>query len=690
MRCERCEVTSERRGHGGRATGGSGDWGLAEGSSASAGRGAPRFSGLGRAGWRGLLLALLAGGVACTAGVRPARAQDAKDAAKAADEKGGTKKDEKKDEKSGPPDMTPVEESIPVRQWNFPGQPKPPMSDTDVPGQKPQLGFSGDSLTYPIRPLLPRETIPSPDRWRIGWPDWNRYGRRAPEDPILMNNTGGDVAYTLGHPLNPYDRNVLKGDYAIIGHDVFMNVTAVSDTFVQYRKNPTPSGNSSQNPGAFDFFGNGRQFAFNQNFFLTLDVFQGYTAFRPIDFLFRVTPVFNLNYARLYEKGGVFINPIENERYRQFTTLQEAFFEYHLGDVSEYFDTMAVKIGRQLFVSDFRGFIYNDISDGIKFSGNALANRVQYNLYAANQTEKDTNSGLSELNWRQQQVLIANAYLQDWPVLGYTVQGSFHWNHDTSNARLDSNGFPARPDLVGNARVRDIDAYYLGFAGDGKFDRLNVSHAFYYVLGKDSENPLAGREVDISAFMAAIELSVDFDWLRPKVSFLYASGDRDPSNKTATGFDAILDDPNFAGGPGSFFQNQGPRLFGVGLKQPRSLLNTLKSSKIEGQSNFVNPGTMLFNVGVDAELTPHLRTQFNTNFIYFAETESLELLLNQPDVRRGFGTEFNLLTQWRPFLNNNVILTGSASAFVPGGGFRDIYGSSNVLYQMFLGVTLTY
>ena len=111
---------------------------------------------------------------------------------------------------------------------------------------------------------------------------------------------------------------------------------------------------------------------------------------------------------------------------------------------------------------------------------------------------------------------------------------------------------------------------------------------------------------------------------------------------------------------------------------------------VEGQANFVNPGTMLFNAGFDAELTPKLRTSVNYNSIWFSQTESVELLLNQNSIDQHVGEELNVLFQYRPFLNNNIIYTVGGSVFFPGDGFEDIYGSDETLYQVFMGLTLTY
>jgi hypothetical protein len=100
-------------------------------------------------------------------------------------------------------------------------------------------------------------------------------------------------------------------------------------------------------------------------------------------------------------------------------------------------------------------------------------------------------------------------------------------------------------DTDGGPTAQDVDAYYLGWAGDGHIGILNITHAFYQVLGKDDANPLAGRSVDINGQMAALELSIDRDWIRLKASGFYASGDSDPTDGVARGFDTIVDNPTF-------------------------------------------------------------------------------------------------------------------------------------------------
>ena len=109
------------------------------------------------------------------------------------------------------------------------------------------------------------------------------------------------------------------------------------------------------------------------------------------------------------------------------------------------------------------------------------------------------------------------------------------------------------------------------------------------------------------------------------------------------------------------------------MVQPNSILPSLRSSKIEGQANFVNPGIMIYNAGVDAEITQRLKAVFNVNYLRFHRTESLEYILFQPNIRHEIGWDLSLGVAYRPLLINNVTLTFGAATLKPGRGFRDIY-----------------
>ena len=175
--------------------------------------------------------------------------------------------------------------------------------------------------------------------------------------------------------------------------------------------------------------------------------------------------------------------------------------------------------------------------------------------------------------------------------------------------------------------------------------------------------------------MAAAEASVDRDWLRFRSSFFFASGDKNPTDNKANGFDAIFDDPNFVGGQFSYWNRQGIRLVSteVGLVQGNSLLPSLRSSKTEGQANFVNPGLFIYNVGMDAEVTQTVKAVFNANDLRFHHTEPLEYVLFQPVVRHEIGYDLSLGVVYRPLLINKLTFTFGGSIFLAGKGFKDVY-----------------
>jgi hypothetical protein len=510
--------------------------------------------------------------------------------------------------------------------------------------------------------------IPLRDRWRIGY---------------------------AGGLLDPYAQNVLKADYPIYGQDIFFNFVGISDSLFEARKLPTAQGVSRDRAGSSEFFGEGRQLFFNQNFVTSFEVFKGSTGFKPRDWAIRLTPVFNINYLNVEERNVVNLDPRNGTtRTRGHVGLQEAFVEKKILDLSKNFDFISVRIGVQGFTSDFRGFIFSDNEPGIRFFGNFGNNLYQWNIAYFQFLEKDTNSMLNSFENRHRGMVVANIFKQDFLVEGYTAQVSFH--HDRDNAgdhgqEYDRNGFLVRPARIGDLTPHNVRSYYLGWTGDGHIGRFNITHAFYQVLGDVSHDSIAGRPVSINAQMAAAELSYDIDWLRPKVSFFYGSGDRDPTDGTARGFDSILDNVNFAGSGFSFFNRQGIGLTqtGVFLVNRFSLLNDLRSSKIQGQAQFVNPGIIVANAGLDAEITPKLKAVANFNYLWFAATDSLQYVLHQPRVRSTIGADYSVGFIYRPLLSQNIVLSGGFSYFTPGGGFKDIQVSDN-LYSAFFSATLTF
>ena len=546
--------------------------------------------------------------------------------------------------------------------------------------------------------LLP-ESQPEPNRWFIGFGRWKRYADPSTETPYQSDL----------HLWHPYLQSKLKGDAPIVGQDVFLNITA--EDFFQYetRKLPTPSGVSAARPNSSEFFGLSDQEFWSNDFSIGVDLFKGETAFEPIDWALRLLGVYNHNYIDVEENNVVNPNPQKGTtREKDFWSLQEAFAEIHLRDLSNNYDFVSLRIGMQPFVSDFRGFIFNDTNLGIRIFGNYDNNRWQYNLAAFDMREKDTYSDLNEFDPRKQQVYVANIFRQDLIWKGYTGELSFLADFDNTSRHYDKNGFITRPAPIGTVADHYVQAYYLGWTGDGHIGWLNIDHAFYQVLGEDGLNGIAGQRVDINAQMAALELSIDKDWQRHKLSIFYASGDSNPKGDTATGFDTVFDRPFFIGGPFSFFSHQGFNLAGtaVNFKQRDSLVIDFRTSKSEGQANFVNPGTLIFGYGFDADILPKLKSFINVNYIRTVTTETTELVLFTNHASNDFALDCSIGFEYRPLLTNNIIITAGSGFLIPRWGYKDIYRTNTVpvfgfpgpppghvdpfLYSAIVTLTLTY
>jgi len=590
---------------------------------------------------------------------------------------------------------------------------------------------------------LPAHTERAPSRWSIPFQVRDRYeNRQTAETPFE------DPLPWLWHP---YRQSRLKGDVPIIGEDIFLRIAATSFTEFEVRSLPVPSGISTANAQSSEFFGRGDIYTVQQNFLLTLDFFQGETeVFKPVVWQLRLQPVYNVNYTETRETnilqpnplgsaspqpggtlpidpgGGTgpgaiddFLNdnltPLDGQsgtdytaRLRDKWALQQAWFELHLLDLTDSYDFISSRVGYQQLNSDFRGLIFNDTNLGFRLFGNAENNLWQYNFAYFDMREKDTNSELNTFDNRNQDIFIANLYRQDFIVPGYTVSLSGHFNFDNGVTHYDRNGFIARPAPIGTVAEHDVRAYYAGFAGEGKIGRVNISHSFYQAFGTDTLNGIEGQESEINAQSAHLEVSYDRDWIRYKAAFFYASGDSDPFDGKANGFDTIVDNPNLFGGPFSYWVRQGFNLGGtaVNLKTRNSLVPNLRTSKFEGQSNFVNPGVFIWGVGSDIELTPETRLFLNANYIRFADTSAIKQTLFTNQARHDVGYDLSLGIIARPLLTDNVIITSGFAAFVPEQGYRDIYDQNrepvpgyddqypgenpDFLYSAFVSLTLTW
>jgi hypothetical protein len=524
------------------------------------------------------------------------------------------------------------------------------------------------------------EMIAIPDRWRLV------ETLRLKEENVL----------------DPYNQNTLKADRPIFGKDWFLNVLLVSDSLAELRSIPTPVGvQANRSAGRIDAFGSDDQNLYSQNIITSFSLIKGDTTFRPPDWEFRFTGITNLNYAISEVEGLLEADPTNDQqrRYDSHFAFQELFVDKHLRNKSDRYDFDSLRIGIQPFISDFRGFVFQDQQPGIRLFGNFINNRLQYNLAAFRRFNKDTNSGLNENDeLRDDDVYIANLYYQDFPFLGIQTQGTVIYNRNREGdrrERFDENDFIKIPAAIGNQKPHNYDVFYLGLNGDGHIDRFNITYSIYNARGTDTRNQIADRSTNINAWFGALETSIDFDWYRFKAYTLYSSGDKNPLDSEATGFDAIFDNAQFAGADTSYFQRQSIPFIGGGgviFSGRNSFIPSLRSSKEEGQSNFVNPGLRMLGVGADFDVLPELRIATNLSYLDFDDTSVLSILRQQGKVDSHIGEDVSVAFIYRPLFIQNIQVRLAAAALFPGEGLDDLFDDNDrsAFYSLIANVVLQY
>jgi len=564
------------------------------------------------------------------------------------------------------------------------------------------------AVRAPPPEAFPTDEFPVPDRWRLI--ETLGLVKQDVLDPYHQNTYKGDRPLCLP-TVEEQERRRQAGlkkcgtpKFLGLDHeDWFFSINAASDTVVEPRSFPIPVGNqTTDRPDSNNVFGRPYSLVLSQTFIGGFSLIKGYTAFKPPEIEYRVALAYNINYVTVPERRVLSVKPSKPpHRLDQFLGVQELFIDRHLRNTSDRYDFDSLRIGIQPFQSDFRGFLFNDQQLGIRLFGNRDNNRFQYNLAAFWRLEKDTNSGLNSIvqTPRNDWVFIANAYLQDLPVPGFTSQATvvYNMNREQHRIEVDDNGFPVRPALLGDLRGREYDVVYVGYNGDGHFGRVNLTLSAYGAFGEDRNSFFTSRPAKIEAYFVAAEPSIDFDWIRVRLSGLYASGDKNPNNNVEAGFDAIFENPIFAGADTSYWIRQTIPFAGggraVAINGRNGVLNTLRSSKEQGQSNFNNPGTILVGAGADFDITPTTRFTINANHLWFANTAVLQALRVEGSIPKAIGYDLSAAATWRPKANQNLVFRLSGALLQPGDGFKDLFASEprdHRFYSVLLNAILTY
>jgi hypothetical protein len=73
-------------------------------------------------------------------------------------------------------------------------------------------------------------------------------------------------------------------------------------------------------------------------------------------------------------------------------------------------------------------------------------------------------------------------------------------------------------------------------------------------------------------------------------------------------------------------------------------------------------------------------------------TSSLSVLRNQEIGSRDLGIDVSAGLQYRPFMNQNLVLNASAAALIPGKALKQLYDEDKrgVQYSLLVNLLLTY
>jgi len=494
----------------------------------------------------------------------------------------------------------------------------------------------------PPPPTSRMDIEPDVNRWRL-------------MEPLGIGERARNPLY------DPYAPNLLKGDYPLYGDRIFFSATGVLDSFVDFKRN-------------LDFFSGGRfrNVPYHEHNLLGqitavafLEVFSGATVFAPKDWAVRVAPIMRFRCGDLNAT---------DHACGEYVTLQEAFGELKLFEVGETFDATSGRLGIQAFNSDFFGLVYNDVQPGFRVFSELAKNQFKVNVAVFDRLNKEKLSALNELGKRREhQVGVISLQWDDFILPGFNIVPNLVVNHDNA---------------PGVAAGGTLNAYYLGVTTNGRIDRFNVNSAFYYVTGHTANNTPTASSQEISAGMAFAQVAYPIEYFTPRFAVAYATGDSKPRDNVARGFDSVFDNTAFGGGQFSYLFGEKVQLGGVTVLRGNSVFPSLRGANATSQ--FVNPGALAINPGIDIALTPKTLFEANYNYVRFDDTSSLAAIAGGRNVGNEIGHEVNAGVTYRPFLNEQVILFAGGAVFIPGRGIKDTFGNDDPVYKAVLRLILTF
>ncbi len=386
--------------------------------------------------------------------------------------------------------------------------------------------------------------------------------KRFSKASLVRRSSRWNILSDLGvyprHIFDPYNQNVLKGDFPFLGNNnflVFTNVLVPKTVF-----------NNQE----------GAETAFNTDNVTSLELFKGATVFKPKDWSIKSSA------KTIFNRGNG--NDLED------IAFLELFGELKLFDVGSNFDFVSTRNGLQFFKTDFNGLIFQDFNLGYALFSELWKNQVQWNAAFVDRRVKE--NGQLTFDALGQQVAFGNWFWEDFLRPGFNSVTSFHYNRDRS--------------IEGN----ELDVFYAGIASAGHWGRYVFSPAFYFAFGDDVD-VASGEAKSVQAFLAGVEMEYPLDYLNYRAAAFFASGDNNPNDDVATGFASINENINLFGAGNSFIVG------GNAFSKPNSFI-----ASNQGPSAFENPGMLLLNAGLDIVFTPKLFFASNFNYAQFVNPES--------------------------------------------------------------------
>ena len=350
------------------------------------------------------------------------------------------------------------------------------------------------------------------------------------------------------------------------------------------------------------------------------------------------------------------------------------------------YDFDSLRVGIQPFTADFRGFLFQDDQLGVRLFGTRDNNRWQYNLAWFRRLEKDTNMRAQRRDpgAAQGRVFVANLYRQDLPVPGFTSQVTVVYNRNREGGErfYDDNGFLVRPAVIGDERGaqlrRDLRRLqrrrpYRPLQPDGLGLLRARPRQSQHLQRQARRHPRRVRGARALAATstgcacgsrASTPAATAIPTARPRRASTPSWRTRSsPAPTPATGSARPF---RFIGGGG------------VALSGRNGVCPILRSSKDQGQSNFINPGLLLLGVGADCRRPARAARSRPTSITCASQnTAVLEVLRQQgDDPATDIGWDLSAALTYRPFFTQNIVLRRLRRRPLPGSrASSDLYAT---------------